>query len=110
MLPISQEEKLELLPEFERKLAKNIATAGKTGELNFMMEGLTYFPMGVFQEEVGRDEEGWLVSDRRVGGLFYMGTWGISRAIFRRTTQCMDLTLCCALYLLLFAGPPFHLM
>lgn len=47
-----QEEKLELQPEFNRKLAKCIETAGKTGELNFMMEGLTYFPMGVFQEEV----------------------------------------------------------
>lgn len=47
-----QEEKLELQPEFERKLAKRIKIAGKTGELNFMMEGLTYFPMGVFQEEV----------------------------------------------------------
>lgn len=49
-----QEEKLELQPEFNRKLAKCIQTAGKTGELNFMMEGLTYFPMGVFQEEVQR--------------------------------------------------------
>lgn len=47
-----QEEKLELQPEFERKLAKRIKIAGKTGELNFMMEGLKYFPMGVFQEEV----------------------------------------------------------
>lgn len=50
---ILQEEKLELHPEFNRKLAHRIKTAGKTGELNFMMEGLTYFPMGVFQEEVG---------------------------------------------------------
>lgn len=47
-----QEEKLELQPEFDRKLAKRIETAGKTGELNFMMEGLNYFPMGVFQEGV----------------------------------------------------------
>ena len=47
-----QEEKLELQPEFERKLANRIKTAGKTGELNFMMEGLNDFPMGVFQEEV----------------------------------------------------------
>lgn len=47
-----QEEKLELLPEFERKLAKCIKTAGRTGELNFILEGLTYFPMGVFDEEV----------------------------------------------------------
>eukprot|EP00752_Nemacystus_decipiens_P011950 g10596.t1 len=47
-----EEEKLELQPEFERKLAKRIKIAGQTGELNFMMEGLNYFPMGVFQEEV----------------------------------------------------------
>lgn len=26
--------------------------SGKTGKLNFMMEGLTFFPMGVFSEEV----------------------------------------------------------
>lgn len=51
-LPAFQEEKLELQPEFNRKLDKCIKTAGKTGELNFMMEGLTHFPMGVFQEEV----------------------------------------------------------
>lgn len=49
-----QEEKLELQPEFNRKLATSIKTAGKTGELNFMMEGLTYFPMAVFGEEVRR--------------------------------------------------------
>lgn len=48
----AQEEKLELQPEFERKLAGRIKTAGKTGELNFMMEGLRYFPMGVFDEDV----------------------------------------------------------
>lgn len=49
---VVQEEKLELQPEFDRKLAKRIKLAGKSGELNFMMEGLNYFPMGVFQEEV----------------------------------------------------------
>ncbi|CAM9250870.1 unnamed protein product [Scytosiphon promiscuus] len=53
-----EEEKLELQPEFNRKLAKCIQTAGKTGELNFMMEGLTHFPMGVFQEEIGRKLKG----------------------------------------------------
>lgn len=52
-----QEEKLELQPEFDRKLAGRIKTAGKTGELNFMMEGLNYFPTGIFQEEV-RESEG----------------------------------------------------
>lgn len=52
---VVQEEKLELQPEFDLKLAKRIKLAGKTGELNFMMEGLNYFPMGVFQEEVRSD-------------------------------------------------------
>ncbi|CAM9458599.1 unnamed protein product [Pylaiella littoralis] len=76
-----EEEKLELLPEFERKLAKNIATAGKTGELNFMMEGLTYFPMGVFQEEVGRK----LKSLRLDSNDFSNAT-----IVFRHTWQDLD--------------------
>lgn len=71
--PISQEEKLELLPELKRKLAKNIATAGKTGELNFMMEGLTYFPMGVFQEEVGEEGRGSLC---QIKGEGCCSKWG----------------------------------
>lgn len=51
-----QEERLELQPEFDRRLAGSIEAAGRTGELNFMMEGLTYFPMGVFQEEVDGEQ------------------------------------------------------
>lgn len=51
-----QEERLELEPKFNRRLAGCIEAAGRTGELNFMMEGLTYFPTGVFQEEVDGEQ------------------------------------------------------
>ncbi|CAM9406930.1 unnamed protein product [Ectocarpus sp. 6 AP-2014] len=55
--------------------------AGRSGELNFMMEGLTYFPMGVFQEEIGRK----LKSLRLDSNDFSKAT-----IVFRHTWQDLD--------------------
>ncbi|CAN0357229.1 unnamed protein product, partial [Ectocarpus sp. 8 AP-2014] len=83
------EEKLELQPEFDRKLAKRIKMAGRSGELNFMMEGLTYFPMGVFQEEARQSDESCI--GRKLKSL-RLDSNDFSKAtiVFRHTWQDLD--------------------
>ncbi|CAM9310163.1 unnamed protein product, partial [Choristocarpus tenellus] len=63
-----QEEKLELEPAFNNKLAAQISVAAKSLEFNFIMEGLTYFPMGLFDEKVGPDLKYLRLDSNNFGG------------------------------------------